>query len=1404
MPNGKQAKVYEFESWGWSPPALETPVGTTEPATPGEPEKQQYEFEQWGWEVPGQGPSVEVVDKKNKEIEDLHQPSAEDLTFMQTAMANFALDRDIVDSEYMSIKQMAGEGNEWALKSLEGLDKEVKRKSSFGEGIQYLSKRAVSLAPFVELEWQKHRPTPLEYARSKDPDAPQGVYDPVSAAGLPVGFGQEVTVRDAADLAGTIGEFVIIGGLTKVPFQAALKASKTGKLTSGAYRLFTKNKKLIPVLKHTAKANIDFQIHNLATFHEGDLDENSTFGKKVRSRFERIPATALTATLFGSLGSFKNVYAQYGGVFTAGYTTTMIEAMKSYKDPETGEMVEGMSASEAHGEAFKSGLMLMGVHAVNAIGMKAGKARFMKKMKQMGISDEAAQMMANQIVEQKIAEEKPLWKSTDKDPAVVTVEKETRLKNNQRAFVIRDVQDENAKPKTIRLNEFYKSYEKTNSPKTAETIRNGRLKKIHSFQRQLEMTDVDQYMFKRQMMDIKGKTPVVKPGELPYYIDLNGKTSVELKLLADQYGLKYKAIDNKAVLIKLLETNLPLAEGEYLSWADANPRQLYEATAELAKSLQVQKIAEDYKKGLYQKGLQTDGNKIFKNVTFIKDKPTDTEIHAERVITEYEGDIQRGLLDTQNKVKEFNTIYIQDKVTHDMSRRVVMAKAGEVDVTNLSPVENKLLEIYTKQMEQGAVYAQKEGILSGVLENYWTGLYPNLSAKQIRDIRAKDRATTKTARAFEKLYLLPSEAETAGLEPVYDLRELTGHWWDSVNRAVANKKMYSRLGNMPTIDGSMAITGEKEPGYIKIDYSPELSEAVTGSSRKTVYAHPKLAPQIKILLNPGVSDSFKSETLKNLNNNIKRIIMINPLIHGWNIYSDVMDEYNFRLGKSMRVIVAGEKPHIIAKRTGYIKSKAEWNELSKDQQVKLNNEILMEMASEGIGLAETQALTTELQTLYKKNFSELSVSDAEFSKKMQNFGNKFKKHPIRSLRMASDNFLWDRIVKNSQISIYSLIKGKGVKAGLSEKEARRSAAHYTKDLLGLLPKSAFAPDGLLKGDNFNYLLFARNWTVSNLRLISGALGARGNNLPRFLSHKGISTQEMKFLQEQYASHVIKGILGTVVLTNLINYAWTGTETERDEKGKFTGFKFNKETAHWATENEHGHQLDIDTGTYDNKGRKVFVENLLFRYIKDYFKWYEDKYKTFINKVHPLPKAAVEQIINMTLWNNRKIIKFPDQITMMEKAKKRTKHLLYSLTPYGQYAGRPELLRTNVEIIAPLFGTWIKHGVAGGDPIIKLNKYLEEKNYKFDEIDKEIDLMAQTGDLAYVLDELIKAKRFKDIEGIKDRMLKYKNPALWRYLVILRSKTDKAGFLNTLTKTEQEEFWKALELGNPNLKIDKNP
>ena len=1392
MSTGNQQKQYLFQNWGWAPPDSTSVEQQEIPTEEPQPEQPQYMFQNWGWEVPGQPESQESIDAKNQKIEDLHEPIQRAGGSVGGILGNFAIDKDIVGSEYEMLKRLAGEGNPEAKARIEALDLDLKRKESFGEGSQYALKRIASIAPFVELDWQKHRATPLEFARQADPESP--MYR-ASVRGVPIGMGQRVGIQDVADLATTVGEFAIIGGLTKIPFQLALKASKTGKLTSGAYRLFTKNKKMIPVLKHVAKSNIDFGIHNFTTMHEEDLAENSTFGRKVRARFEKIPSTIVTASIFGTFGSFRNVYAQYGGVFTAGYSTAMIEATKA-----------GLPVSEAHKEAYKSGMMLVGVHGVNALGMKAGKEYMKKYAKDKGMSEQSAQALAEQIVQKKIDDKTPLFKSAEKEPAVVEIVGETKLANNQKAFVIKDIQADKPSPKPIRVNDFYKFYEQTNHPKTAESIRKGRLGKIHSLQNKLKMNDVDQYVFKRQAMGVKGKLPDIKQGELPFYVDLQSKTAGQLKDIADQFGLEYKITDNKKSMLQLIEEQVPKAKGEYLSWADANPRQLYEAQVELDKQYQVQRVKSDIIKGLYVSGLEDDGNKVFKNIPIlkgkIKGKSTDAEVHTERLITDYEGAIQRGLLDTQNKVKEFNTIYIQNKVTPEMSRRVIMAKAGELNPTNLSPIETRLLEIYTKQMEQGAIIAKEGGILSEVIDNYWTGIFPNMSSKQLKQIQARSKAAGDTPYSKEKLYLLPSEAEAAGLKPVYDLRELTGHWWDSVNRAVANQTLYERLSRLPTVDGTVAITGERTPGYIVIDWSPSLSKTVTGSARKRVYVHPALADQMKILLNPTTPSNSKNSALRSINNGVKRIIMINPLIHGWNIYSDVMDEYSFRLLKTARVVVAGEKPYLLAKRVGAVESKKEWNALTKEQQQKVNNDILMEMAGQGIGIAEAQSLTTELDGFYKKNYSELSVSDATFTRRLANFGKKFKSRPLRTLRMASDNFLWDKIVKNSQISIYALTKSRARKDGLSEADAQRVAGHYTKDLLGMLPKSVFSPDGLSSANNLNYLFFARNWTISNLRLGSGEAGYKGKNLPRFLSHKGLTQKEMKFLQEQYVSHIIKGVMGTIISANLLNYAFTGIEKETDKEGKVVSYKFNKEKAHWSTENEEGHEMDIDTGTYNRKGGKVYVENLIFRYIKDYFNWIEDPKRTFLNKVHPVPKAAIEQLVNMTLWNNRKIIKYPDQMTMQEQAKKRAEHLLYSVTPYGQFVGQPNKLRTKIEVIAPWFGTWIKSGVSGGDYAHKINKFIDEKKYKLDEIDEQINLIAQTGDMSHVLNELIKSKRFKSIDGIKDRLQKYKNPLLYKYLIVLRSKQDKIEFLNTLTDTQKDEFFEALKVGNPNLKIQR--
>ena len=112
------------------------------------------------------------------------------------------------------------------------------------------------------------------------------------------------------------------------------------------------------------------------------------------------------------------------------------------------------------------------------------------------------------------------------------------------------------------------------------------------------------------------------------------------------------------------------------------------------------------------------------------------------------------------------------------------------------------------------------------------------------------------------------------------------------------------------------------------------------------------------------------------------------------------------------------------------------------------------------------------------------------------------------------------------VSVYSIQKGKALKGGLTEEESRQAAAHYTKDLLGMLPKHVFSASGLLSGEALNHLFFARNWTISNLRLMSGAMGYRGQSpKTRLLQHRGLNKRQMAHLQTEYTKHLLKGVLG---------------------------------------------------------------------------------------------------------------------------------------------------------------------------------------------------------------------------------------------------------------------------------------
>ena len=82
----------------------------------------------------------------------------------------------------------------------------------------------------------------------------------------------------------------------------------------------------------------------------------------------------------------------------------------------------------------------------------------------------------------------------------------------------------------------------------------------------------------------------------------------------------------------------------------------------------------------------------------------------------------------------------------------------------------------------------------------------------------------------------------------------------------------------------------------------------------------------------------------------------------------------------------------------------------------------------------------------------------------------------------------------------------------------------------------------------------------------------------------------------------------------------------------------------------------------------------------------------------------------------------------------------------------------------------------------------------DEIDKAIELIAQRGDMASVVDELVASRRYDNLQGIKGRVQKYKNPLFYKYDFILRGKKDKLKFINKLRPSEKKEFFEHLRDG----------
>ncbi len=531
----------------------------------------------------------------------------------------------------------------------------------------------------------------------------------------------------------------------------------------------------------------------------------------------------------------------------------------------------------------------------------------------------------------------------------------------------------------------------------------------------------------------------------------------------------------KQQLVELIQSTVPRQAGQRFSSKDMSNEQLINERNVYRTIRAEQVVSNQMKSGTYSYEVDDMG---------IKAKHNEGRVVVS--VQKNVGDKLSGDMRVERRAKELGKRVIEKfqelGINEADHKTIIWAAAGNkksLAKVSTSKSLTEGLEYYRDQFAVAGEWGHKQGIIESLLDDYWAGMYRGQARdnNKVADaFLANPENTTylqqlginpKTERARQKLFETPEAAEAAGLEPIYNIPYALNKWWLSVGRAAESKKFINRIKNLPSFpEGESLITGKRLKDYVPLE-STALSEAMTGHPNNTIYAHPAIASEIAHLYNPwkpkDPTYAAAYNRYQKIRSSFKRIIMMNPVIHGWNIYSDAFDElwlssWNnaFPIIKTARLTGFTPIPFLKAPEYGAktlfdptgARGKAKLEKMYKQWGFDGTTEGLRDlMAKHGVN---TEGHGLDLDTYYGELFPELRINTDVTA-------NKFS---LSKLRDYSDKLLWGRIVGGAQEAVFAmkyahfmgtkkgtklLKKGKG--EYFTKEEAGDMAAHYVNDLL---------------------------------------------------------------------------------------------------------------------------------------------------------------------------------------------------------------------------------------------------------------------------------------------------------------------------------------------------------------------
>ncbi|KKL05705.1 hypothetical protein LCGC14_2603360, partial [marine sediment metagenome] len=382
--------------------------------------------------------------------------------------------------------------------------------------------------------------------------------------------------------------------------------------------------------------------------------------------------------------------------------------------------------------------------------------------------------------------------------------------------------------------------------------------------------------------------------------------------------------------------------------------------------------------------------------------------------------------------------------------------------------------------------------------------------------------------------------------------------------------------------------------------------------------------------------------------------------------------------------------------------------------------------------------------------------------------------PLNALEEASDMLLFGKIVTYAQLGTFEVLTNRIQEKNTdwSQAKADKVAAHYINTLLGTLPDTWMSRTVREAG---SALVFARNWTFSNLDILTKAMtgGRKG------LGTKVLSKEERQVIGSMFGKHLVKGTFGLIAANNIMQYMFLAITNDLKKRGLLDGAQSE---IHSTFSNPKGHRFDIDTGMKTKTGQPMYLIGPLFRYMRDYFGFGIEPLKTLYNKAEPLLKSTIEQITNYSNWQKDEIAS--DGHTTWGQLKLRAKYFVEGLTPMRMFQERPGKSKTKFEWIVPFLGLWIRRGAPGGPIVDELFRWEEKMGIEQEPIRNQISVDLQEGNFQKAFETAAESGIVKALNGLELMLMRQAVPLTYRMKVM--SDSNRALFLThmeTLGYTE---------------------